>query len=223
MADLTPMKGDEFVAKLLAGERDFRRIKLEEGCDLSAHERYDALRAFLVNAQGDLKENPVKLIGADLSFLTAPNLYLPYTKAAGTVLAHADLHGSTFDYSDFSEADLSYSNLNNAYFRRSTLTEANLVAANLHNSWLTFANFSNANLSCANLYAALLGDANLSGTNFDRADLSDANLKGVKNLGKAKYLSRAHFLNTEISREDIAVCKKALEQRNSLIYRSFWA
>ena len=226
MTQLKQMSGDEFVTKLLAGERDFRRIKLEKGYDVSAHERYKELRHKLCQPIDDLKENPINLIQADLSYLHAPELNLPYTKAAGAKLLCADFHGSTFDEANFSaanlSANLSYSNLQGTYFRNANLNGANLFAANLVGSFLTFANLSYANLSCANLYEASLGSSNCDGTNFERADLSNADLERIKNLSNARRLSNVHFLNTKISREDIAVCKKALKERKCLIYESFW-
>jgi len=215
------MKGDEFVAKLLAGERDFRRIKLEKGYDLSAHENYGGLRSFLVNSKDDLKENPVKLVGADLSYLTAPDLYLHHTKAAGAVFKHANFSKSTFDYADFSNASLDHTDLQGTYFRTATLEGASLFAANLINSYLTFTNLKFANLSCANLYTALLQGANLCGTDFERADLSEADLRGAKNLGAAK-LSKAYFLETQISRNDLAVVKQALKSQKRLVYDGFF-
>ena len=66
---LTDVNGDKFVAKLLAGERDFRRVKLQRGYNISAHERVEEFWANLGtdDNQKDLKENPINLIGADLS------------------------------------------------------------------------------------------------------------------------------------------------------------
>ncbi len=211
------MKGDEFAAKLYAGERDFRRIKLEKGYDLSAHENYGGLRTFLINSSDDLKENPVKLVGADLSYLTAPELNLPYTKASKAILVHTVFHGSTFDDADFNEAQFDDANLQKIYFRSASLEYTNLFSANLTGAILTRANLGYANLSRAQLYQASLGHANLCGTNFERTDLSEANLESAKNLDQAK-LSKAHFLNTKISRKDRAVVKQALNSQKPLVY-----
>ena len=216
------MKGDEFVAKLLAGERDFRRIKLEKGYDLSAHERYGELQKFFCNSQEDLKENPLNIIQADCSYVTAPKLCLPYTKASGAKLLYADFHDSTFDEANFSAANLRYSNLQGTYFRNANLNGANLFAANLTGSVLTFANLSDANLSCANLHEASLGRSNCYGTDFERADLSSADLEMIKNLSNARCLLSAHFLYTKISKDDVSVCKQALKERMPLVYKSFW-
>ena len=47
MTELKQMSGDEFVTKILAGERDFRRIRLQQGYNFNSHEGFNELRDYI--------------------------------------------------------------------------------------------------------------------------------------------------------------------------------
>ena len=44
---LTFMKGEEFVQKILSGERDFSNIKLEQDFNLCGYEKFEEMQKYL--------------------------------------------------------------------------------------------------------------------------------------------------------------------------------
>ena len=99
MAELKKMSGDEFVTKLLAGERDFRRIKLEYG-DKIIGDQYRVLRDYLSKNENDRIENPINLIGSDLSGISLSGLNFSYVKAHDVVFSNSHLSRCRFAYAD---------------------------------------------------------------------------------------------------------------------------
>src|SRR3990172_12862788 len=118
------MRRDEFIEKLLNGERDFAGIKLEEHFNLKKHKKYKMLQDYLLRSK--LWEEPIVLDAADLRFLKAEDIYWPFTHA---------------EFADFTGADLQNANLFKACFTSSNFFEAQLRLANLR-----FAQLAGANL-----------------------------------------------------------------------------
>ena len=119
---LTSMKGEEFAGKILAGERDFSRIKLGDYFDLAGYERFNEMNDYL--ARENLRENPVILNGSRLIGIRAGGLHLPYTKAEGANLCVADLSEANLYVANLSEANLWGADLREADLSKAYLSEA---------------------------------------------------------------------------------------------------
>ena len=152
---------EEFVKKILAGEKDFPGIYLPDGTDLSDYEGFAELQEYLKNQE--LKDNPINISGSQFRYIQAKGLYLPFVKGE--------------------RANLSGANLSRAYLSRAYLSEAYLSEADLSRADLSGADLSEADLSEANLSEADLSRANLSG-----ADLREVkNLESVLGLGNVLF------------------------------------
>ena len=80
MKELIPMEGAEFIDKVLIGERDFRRIRLEQGYDLSMIDSFKAMHDYISDQlqlrEQDFLANPIDISDSDLTKLKAKGLYL---------------------------------------------------------------------------------------------------------------------------------------------------
>lgn len=191
--NLISIKGEEFVKKILSGERDFSNIELEEGFDLSGFTEFSELQSYL--KQADLKKNPVRLEGAKLRRLDADGLYLPFLQAKGVILKHATLMGANLESAQLEKSDLRYTKLS-----RAKLTKANLI---------------DADLRLADLNLATLISTNLTGTDFEASDLEytnmqNASLRGVKNLQWARFIKTVNFQFAKISDVEKEIIRLAL-------------
>ena len=202
---LTSMKGEEFAGKILAGERDFSRIKLGDYFDLAGYERFNEMNDYL--ARENLRENPVILNGSRLIGIRAGGLHLPYTKAEGANLCVADL----------SEANLYVANLSEANLWGADLREADLSKAYLSKAYLSKAYLSKADLREADLSKAYLSEANLSKADLSKADLSKAYLSEAKNLENALNLADARFYETRVTETEKTIIEKALGSQRLFI------
>lgn len=119
MTKLTPMRGEEFVKRILDGEREFSNIELEKGFNLSGYEGFNELQNYLKNY--DLRENPVIINNSDFSYVRADGLYLPYVQGIRAKFEKAYLR----------EADLLGASLMKAYLKGAYLLGANLKGAYL--------------------------------------------------------------------------------------------
>src|SRR3989344_2581987 len=173
------MKGKDFVKKILEGERDFSRIKLENGFNLTDFEGFRDLQTYLQEA--DLQKYPIILDYAALMYINASGLYLPYVNGRKINLERANLERANLEGANFWEA-----NLREANFWGANFWEANLREANFWGAILWSADLSGADLSEANLWGADLAGADLSGAILWRANLEIARkLETVLNLDKA--------------------------------------
>mgnify|MGYP001617184335 CR=1 FL=1 len=150
---------EEFLGKILAGERDFSNIELKQGTNLPHSHLYKATRDYLVNLGTELKQNPINLSHSSFGYVRFGQFYLP----------HAIAEGTCFTKSQFWCADLSHGDFRNARFREANLRRTNFKGGNL----------SKANLYEAELSGAVLIDTNLTGSNIDRANLHETNLSGA--------------------------------------------
>ena len=186
MAQLKPMTGDEFVRKILAGEKDFSLIDLLD-FDLSSHEGFEELQRYL-KAQ-KLIENPLIISYSRFNRLKAKRLYAPYTRCVEACLKRADFEGA---------------DLNGAYF-----DEANLWRADFEGADLNGVKFMKASLEEADLRGA-----DLRRTNFNGAYLGSADLRAVRNLREAIDLGHAIFNQTIVTPTEKEIIEKACERRN---------
>ena len=128
------MKGKDFVKKILEGERDFSSIKLEDSFNLSGFKGFEDLQRYLKKA--DLRHYPIILNYAELIYIKASGLYLPYVNGRKINLERANLPRA-----NLREANLERANLYRANLRGADLQEANLREANLQEAILRGANF----------------------------------------------------------------------------------
>ncbi|MEK6953311.1 MAG: hypothetical protein AABX29_09960, partial [Nanoarchaeota archaeon] len=73
---LTKVSGEEFVVKLLNGERNFSKISLEEKFDLNRHGAFQELKIYLKSQ--DLQKTPVDFSNSQFRYVKAIGLYLPF-------------------------------------------------------------------------------------------------------------------------------------------------
>ncbi|MBN1472101.1 MAG: pentapeptide repeat-containing protein [Syntrophaceae bacterium] len=201
---LIGMQGVEFIRKVLAGERDFSRIDLEEGFDLCGDDGFDELQEYLKRC--DLKSAPINIEKARLRYLDADGIYLPFLRASGAHLKHTALMGANLENAQLENVDLRYSKL--------------------CTSNLTGSNFKNADLRAADLSLALLNKVVLVGANVETTDLEYANLqgadlKGVKNLDRARFLKTVNFQFADIAEKEKSIIRQALWAEESKKRRLF--
>lgn len=239
------MKWDKFIKKVLKGERDFRKISLEQGFDLSGYEAFEILQSYLKSQ--DFEKNPVNLEKACIVRVKAEGLYLPYLKGSeinleGTILRdaylkQADLRSSYLDSVDFGKSCLEGANFYNANLCKAKFSNADLLNVNLEKAFLkgayfgnTFlenaklnyanvrnANFENANLKNADLKNARLWSVNLDNANVENANLEHADIVGVKNLELCLNVGSARFYKTEMTEKEYRILKKVLVKEEQFI------
>lgn len=200
---LKRMTGEEFIRKILEGERRFLKINLEDGFDLSGHEAFLELQEYL--KQQDLEENPIKIFESDFRRITATGLYLPSVKATDTNFEEANFRGADFYRADLCRVNLKHGDLSEADLRSACIMNADLYEANLEKANLVNTNLGNTNFGAANLQKANLSFALLKYTCFNGADLKRANLE-YATLGEARFeradLRQAKFGNADLRKTD---------------------
>ncbi|MEM1536099.1 MAG: pentapeptide repeat-containing protein, partial [Candidatus Pacearchaeota archaeon] len=147
------MTGEEFIKKILAGEKDFDGIKLEEGFNLSGHEGFNELQSYLKERGfwDGVEDNPLIISNSKFSYLIAKGLFLPFVEGRNSCFEGANLEGA-----NFSGANLEKANFKKAYLKGADLQDANLMGANLERAILTKACLLGAYLPGANLKGAIL-------------------------------------------------------------------
>ncbi|MFH0752755.1 MAG: pentapeptide repeat-containing protein [archaeon] len=218
---LTKMGGEELIRKILSGEKDFSFVKLKDGFNLNSHNRYGELQTYLKSQ--DLEENPLIISNAEMIYLQANGIFLPFligkkANLTGATLGNvslleANLAGANLEGAYLAKVDLEDANLSEANLSRVNLWKTNLAGSDLSNSKLLEAkilgtNLTEATLYGANLTKATLEGANLAGANLINAVFEGANLAGARNLEQAIDLKKARFSNTKISagQEKILYC-----------------
>jgi len=182
------IRGEDFIKKILEGERDFYGIELEYNFDLSGHELFGKMQDFLRKQY--LEKNPIMINNSDFSGVKASGLYLPYVKVESSILWNANFEYAIFNFADLHNADLTYSD-----FRHTELDHADL-----RNASLQYVNFEHANL-----YFSDFRGANFDSTRLLGADLVLADLRGVKNLEKSINLRCASFGETKVTQKEEAI------------------
>ena len=112
---LNYLAGKDFVRKVLAGERDFSRTKLEEGFDLTGHEGFSEMQMYLKNT--NLNEVRLNLNDSEWRQVTARELHLPFFNGKNVDLYKANLRGANLYKANFGGADLYKANLGGADLR----------------------------------------------------------------------------------------------------------
>ncbi len=181
-AQRTHMSGNEFVQKLLDGERNFKTIVLEPYFSLARHERFEELQNRL--REDDLENNPVILEGADLTGLDADGLVLPFLKANEACFKHATMMEASVESSEFEAVDFRYAKLPQADMRTCHFRDADL---------------RQADLNLATLNGSLLSGADTAGANLLFTNLQACDIQGIQNLGMARAVETANFQFVSLS------------------------
>jgi len=198
------VKGNEFIKKILSGERDFSGIELEEGFDLCGDDSFGELQGYLKKC--DLKKNPINIGGSKLRRLDADGIYLPFVRAKGVNLKHAALMGANLESAQLEMSDLRYS----------ALSRVKLNSANLKNADLRL-----ADLNLASLIGASLTEADFEAADLEYTNMKSADLKGVKNLQWARFLKTVNFQFAEITDKEKEIIRQALWAEESKKRRLF--
>jgi len=199
------LTGEEFIKKILAGERDFKGIILQN-FNLSGHELFQEMQNYL--KKQDLEKNPIDLSESQLNEVIAIGLFLPFVQAERAHLWRAD----------FSKAYLAAGNFKSAFLLGANFAQAKLRKVNFEKAYLFVAKFSEAYLFEANFTGAILEEANLEKAdikkvNFHETDLRNANLIEVKNLETVLNLAYAKFGNTKVTEKEKEIIEEALGER----------
>lgn len=232
--NLAYMSGNEFVQKILAGERDFQNIRLEPAFNLRFHEAYQDLNN-LLKFSGDWR-NPFNISGSSFICLNAEldwrstigknvlfygailkGSYFDYSKMHESCFEHANLDGVSFHNARLRQANFEYANLNRANFMRVRAFGASFGHANLSNAMFYRANLRHADFQDANLLAAGFDKVNLEDTTFNNANLSGAKITDVKNLEKAHGLDHAIYILTCVDSETKKILNKVCKPIKKLI------
>ncbi|MBI4116200.1 pentapeptide repeat-containing protein [Candidatus Pacearchaeota archaeon] len=223
----TRISGEEFVGKILNGERDFSNIYLEKNFDLNGNDAFTELQEYL---RSPGYNSDLELRGATLIGLKANGIYLPYLNAPFAKIYHSQfsgahlpktnlcgsvLTGSNFNFAKLWNADLSKTRLERTQFKEAELNEANLAEAvcrgtNFRKAELVGVNLTKSRLISGDFSYADLRDADLSEAyiyvihSTDRRTLfKETDLTGVKGLesvfiGKKEDLGQARIDRKEI-------------------------
>ena len=220
---LKRLTGDEFVRKVLSGERDFKQIRLGSEFDLSGHDGYESLQTYLKDNEQMLRLNPVNISESQATNLIAVGLHLPYvlgfnTDLRGSDLSHAYLLRSNLDGANLRRTNLSGSRIDESGLNSVDFQGANLEGANLRASYLGSANFRKTNLRRTNMrYAGLgqaqFGYADLENARFESAILTATDLRHAKNLETVGDLAYAQFNRTIVSEKEKAIIERALKDK----------
>jgi uncharacterized protein YjbI with pentapeptide repeats len=188
------LKGEDFIRRILEGEREFYGIELEYNFDLSGHELFGKMQDYLRKQY--LAKYPIMINNSDLSGVKAAGLYLPYVKLEGSILWNSNFEHSILNFADFRNADLTYSD-----FRYTELDHADFQNANLQQ----------VTLKHANLYFSDFRGANFDLTQLFGANLVLADLRGVRNLEKSLNLNCASFAETKVTPREEAIIRNLSE------------
>ena len=138
------LSGEEFIERLLSGERDFSKTSIRAGTHLDRIDGYAEMLTYLRNEA--LLPNilyPFDLSNSLWHYITAPELFLPFINATSFRAPESNLQGINF----------AYSNLNFARFKGTYLAGAKFKGASLYKT-----NFRDADVT----------DTDTSGTNLSR-------------------------------------------------------
>lgn len=202
-----PVTGQEFIAKFIAGERDFSRVQLPTGCELYSFRGYNKLT--------EPNAKPLILEGADLCGLCAPGINLSRANLASADLMGAILNGAKLAEANLDSAVLRSAELNGTYNWSANFQRADLSSARMQHSYCENASLRGANLAYSDLHSTDFEGADfrrayLKEAKLAKADLTKANFEGAIEMDSTKGLGSAILLNTFI---DYSVWPGLLEQR----------
>ncbi len=169
------MTGEQFVCKILQGERDLSGVEIPIGTDLSKIQGYAEMNDYLKRQA--LDKSPIILKYSNLEGVRASNLWLPHTLATGVQLYRARLERVNFKGA----------RLDGANFLEAELFEADFSGADLREADLRCAYMGRANIRGADLRRASFYNATLKDTDLREADLRGSTIWMAAHKTNAKY------------------------------------
>ena len=215
LKQLKYMKGEEFVKKILAGERNFSDIELEENFNLNNFEWINDLQTYLKDQ--NFEKSPFLFNSSEFIGIKAACLQFPFSKGYETNFGGgATLYDIDFSYSDFMRANFFSGTLNRINFSHSNLSKADFGIVALQRAYFNQADLNSANFYGACLDMANLQGANLFGTQFSRATFTRADLRYTTNLEKSISLEFALFSETKVTEEEKKIIEEILSKPRTL-------
>ena len=187
VAQLIDISVDEFVKKVLSGERKLTGLRFPEG-SIFGEDYIGEMRDHIESRTPEYRQERLDISDSELIRVVAPELYLPYVVANRAILNGAEL--------------------NWAYLNGAELNEAYLYWAKLTRAYLNGTELNGAYLNGADLRGAELNGANLNGANLNGADL-----RGVRNLDKVISLGDAIFIDTIVTETEKAIIEPMLRKQ----------
>ncbi len=203
---------DEFIKKVLEGEKDFSRLIMEN---------LDNSRIYLSMYDGfrDMNKYLSACENQGIQPLIINNAVFCKVDAEGICLPGAEAEGIEIEFSKFSSANLRGANLKNSKIVGVSLSGADLSDANLQHSLLTpfieghecYAH-QETSLYGANLERADLSGSKICSVDFGQAKLNNAKLKGAVIYGIRGFISevpsfilgRVNFRRAELEEADLS-------------------
>ena len=223
------MSGKEFVKKILAGERNFRFIKLEKNFDLYNYEGFNELQEYL--KKETFISGPLNIGCSELIGLNAPTLWIPFIQGRYANLKKANLEGAklaranlkcvnlykaNLRYADFVGLDLKYQD----YIKEVDTGEASWWGRKLayypyHTGSLGLAYYTSVGLAYKGCPANLGGSSGPAGvSSLDNivlsstsenitimSNLKKANLEGAKLMGVC--FDKANLKGTNLTKANL--------------------
>ena len=143
------LAGEEFVRKILSGERDFSGIELKQ-CNLKQLAGFDQLYGYL--RRQDFKDSPLDFSKSWFQYVTFGNVnHVSYPIPSGLNFSFVNGDDSWFVDSDLTYLNFENSSLRNVFFDNSNLQYVNFQSVDAHNTsfygarliWTDFRNVKN--------------------------------------------------------------------------------
>lgn len=200
---LTPLRGEEFIRKVLHGDRYFIAVRLEEGFDFTKAEEYGTLRCYLEKNS----HRKLEVTDSEFRYIRAPDLMLVRLQGE-----RANFEGSYLVGGEFGNAELEQ-----ACFRDADLTGADFSGARLTRAVLEKATLADCCLDEADLTEAKLQKARLHRVNLNEANLARTDLRNVRGLEYCYNVESAGFDETIISPRELDVLRRLLEKKRFVV------
>ncbi len=211
----TTMTAQEFMRKVMDGERELPGIHLPDGKNDFTQDKA-AFEAFNAYMRGqELRANPVVAEGSDWRGVKAPGAFLQFTKLPKSDLRGAFLHAAELRRADFTEsqlqgADLSLANMMVSVLQRADLSDCILRGVDLYEASMAGAVFHRADLSNAYFMRLNFKEADLTDATVFMAQFYRADLRGVKGLETVRGLGAARYHRLGVSEQELRVVESAI-------------
>ena len=160
VAQLIDISVDEFVKKVLSGERKLTGLRFPEG-SIFGEDYIGEMRDHIESRTPEYRQERLDISDSELIRVVAPELYLPYVVANRAILNGAKLNGAELNGTELNGAELNWAYLNGAELNEAYLYWAKLTRAYLNGTELNGAYLNGADLrGVRNLDKVIsLGDA----------------------------------------------------------------
>jgi uncharacterized protein YjbI with pentapeptide repeats len=226
------INGNKLARKILAGERDFRGIVLENPKKFPYMGIFPELMKY-THFPGRFSKEGIDFSGSDLNYSNFSLLCLDHLTAENSDFNHSYFYSTSLDYANLRNANLTGAimwgtSINHTNLQGCNLSHAQLIGAQLEASDLREVKFlhtimTSANLRLSNLRGANLHGASYRGANFDSADLRNSGIDdywgdvvptrhGLCYVHPNPSTLEANYLNTKVTHRQKEVLEKALDR-----------